>query len=225
MRGDRVCLGLLLLTLTGRGLPARAGEQAAPTAPGPGAGQGAQPGGDAEVEPPPAPLQPEPEPEPAKPPSEPAAARGDGAAPARSPSPERGHRRLTGVAYGGVAVTVALVTAGTVLGVLAQRRSDDLSRSTVQVIDGQPPVYGGAERDAFTALQSEGTAYNRATIACFVVAGVTAVASGLLFWDANRLRPPESRLALRTLRPELALIAAPSSSLPGGGVLSLKGRF
>ncbi|MFO0578785.1 MAG: hypothetical protein U1A78_32685 [Polyangia bacterium] len=223
MRANRVCLGLLLLTVTGRELPARAGEPAAPPRPGPGAAAS----GDAEVEPPPAPLQTEPEPEPAplQPPTEPAAARATAPAQAHKTSPERGLRRLTGVAYGGVAVTVALITAGTVLGVLAQRRSDDLSRSTVQVIDGQPPIYDGAERDAFTALQSEGTAYNRATIACFVVAGITAVASGLLFWDASRLRPPESRLALRTLRPELALIAAPASSLPSGGVLSLRGRF
>jgi hypothetical protein len=214
MRAHRLCLGLLLLAVIGRPGPALAGEQATP--------QAAPPGADAEVEPPPAPLQIEPEPEPA--PAE-STARSDEPKPVKRPSPERGSRRLTGVAYGGVAATVALVTAGTVLGVLAQRRSDDLGRSTVQVIDGQPPVYTGAERDAFTALQSEGTAYNRATIACFIVAGVTAVASGLLFWDAKRLRPPESRLALRALRPELALIAAPSSSLPSGGVLSLKGRF
>jgi hypothetical protein len=116
-------------------------------------------------------------------------------------------------AWTGVGVTLALVVTGTVLGVLAQHRSDDLSLATVQRPGGVAPIYDAEARDAYETLQREGRAFSRVTIASFCLAGVTAVASGLLFWDATRINKSSAGLALR-----------PSFS-GKEGMLTLSGRF
>jgi hypothetical protein len=127
---------------------------------------------------------------------------------------ERSARRIGAAGWTSLAITVALVVTGTTVGVLAQRRSDELGYSTTQLVDGLPPIYDDAQRDAFTSLQREGQAYNRAAITCFIFAGVGAVATGVIFWEAARLRP--KNLASLRLAPELS---------PRGGALSLVGRF
>lgn len=170
----------------------------------------AQPG--AEVEPPPAPLtEPEPpEPEPAplvtiEPPPK------DVVPP---PKDTRGLQRgLRGTAWVGVAATLSLVTAGIVLGVLTQQRSDALSLSTVQQSGGLPPIYDAAQHLAYTDLQSQGQTFNNATIACFAVGGALALTSGILFWNAARLQGKPKSLALRSV------------GVSAGGGMVLTGSF
>lgn len=170
----------------------------------------AQPG--AEVEPPPAPLtEPEPpEPEPAplitieQPPKE----------IVPLPKDTRGLQRgLRGTAWVGVAATLSLVTAGIVLGVLTQQRSDALSLSTAQQSGGLAPVYDAAQHQAYTDLQSQGQTFNSATIACFAVGGALALTSGILFWNAARLQGKPKSLALRSL------------GVSAGGGMVLTGSF
>lgn len=237
------CLGLLLLTTMAGGAHARGRRSAAkPPATKPSEAKPQEPS----VPKPPAPLQPdpslEPEPPPAplqleeeEPPPSRIPAESEKPAPTLTPSkprdlpaPERTARRLSAAAWTGTAVTLGLITAGTVVGVLAQRRSDDLSRSTVQPEGGLPPIYDAAQHDAYTTLQREGRALDRATIACFLVAGITAATSGVLFWDAAAIRTAQKKLALRlSIQPELAagVGRAASPLVLQGGLLSLTGRF
>ena len=102
---------------------------------------------------------------------------------AAPPSP----RAYTAAAWSGVALTLALVVTGTTLGVLSQSRSDELSRHTGQTVDGLPPVYDAAQADRYVQLQSDGASFNRGTIVCLLLAGVSAIGTGVLFWDRQRL--------------------------------------
>lgn len=204
-RISRLCLALLLSLA----LPHRAQAQTQAAAQ-------AQTEPPEAPEPPPAPLRPEPEPNQPLPAANAATVSPERPQPRRKlaeTQAERTARFATAAAWSGVAVTLAFVTAGTALGVLAKQRSDDLSRSTTQLIDGRPPVYDAAQQANYLGLQSDGQTYNRAAIACLLVSGVTAVASGLLFWDAAVLHPDDKKLAL-----------VPSFS-PGSGHLTLSGRF
>lgn len=155
-----------------------------------------------EVEPRPAELIPEAPPSPSpKPPAAPKAK------PARPWVPYRA------AGWTGFGLTLAMVTTGTVLGVLAQNRSDELGRITGIVEDGQPPIYDAARRLEFETLQNDGRSFNRGTIALFSLAGVTALATGLLFWEASKLAPRDERVAI-------------SGSLwPSGGGLTVSGSF
>jgi hypothetical protein len=189
-------LGLLLLLAIGAG-PASAAAPSDPAEP---------------PEPPPAPLQVEPE-EPPPAPLLPAPVVPAPAAPlapvAAAPSP----RPYTIAAWSGVALTLALVTAGTTLGILAQHRSDDLSRHTGQTVDGLPPIFDAAQQDEYTRLQTEGISFNRGTTVCLLLAGVSAVATGVLFWDRQRLFGKE-------------LVLAPALSPTNGSAsLTLVGKF
>jgi hypothetical protein len=132
--------------------------------------------------------------------------------------------RVSSVAWAGVAVTLASLTAGIVFGVLAQQRSDSVSLSTTQLQNGVAPVYDAAQASALTNLQNQGQSYNGAAITLLLVSGVAAVTSGVLFWDAAGLAPKEDRLALA---PSFGPISAPSAGTATavGGILSLSGRF
>lgn len=102
---------------------------------------------------------------------------------------------LRTVAWGGVALTVALVTAGAVLGLGAQNRADELERRTTAYLTGRPPVFDESQRAAYDTLRSEGQAYNTAAIACFAVGGAAAVASAALFiadWKKAKASPRPS---------------------------------
>lgn len=170
----------------------------------------AQPG--AEVEPPPAPLT---EPEPPEPPPAPLVTIEQ---PPKEivplPADTRGLQRgLRGTAWVGVAATLSLVTAGIVLGVLTQQRSDALSLSTVQQSGGLPPIYDAVQHQAYTDLQSQGQTFNNATIACFAVGGALALTSGILFWNAARLQGKSKSLALRSI------------GVSAGGGMVLTGSF
>lgn len=159
-------------------------------------------------EPAPAPLltpdEPEPEPAPLLPPE---------SLQAKAAPKKDSTRGLRGAAWGGVALTLSLLTAGTVLGALTQQRSDALSLSTAPRAGELPPIYDAAQHLAYTGLQSEGQTLNRATIACFSIGSALAVVSGVLFWNAARLQARQKQLALGT-----------TISGSGGQVL-LGGRF
>jgi hypothetical protein len=196
----RAYLASLLLLVAA--VPARADEPAPKPASTPTAASTDDP-----PEPPPAPLIVE---EPAPPPL----------APAPSPKPielatrppDRPYRIA---AWVGVGLTLGFVVTGTVLGVLAQRNSDALQRETTQLVDGRPAVYDAAVQARYTDLMDHGVAWNRAAIACLIVAGATAVTSGLLFWDATRRAEKKDKLALRPA----------VSTGPGTAQLLLSGRF
>lgn len=123
-----------------------------------------------EIEPPPAPLLPEP-----------------GEAEARPLTGGRPDRPYVVAGYSGVALTLALVTAGTTLGLLAQQRADQLSQHTAQIEGGLPPIYDAAQHARYVELQDQGQRLAPAAVACFVIAGLSATATGLLFWDRQRL--------------------------------------
>lgn len=108
----------------------------------------------------------------------------------------RQHRIYGATGYVGAALTIGLVVSGVTLGLLTQSRSDELSRFTVQSDNGLPPLYDAAQRDSYERLQLEGHTFQKATIACFTVAGVTAIGTGLLFWKQSRVESAQKKLAI-----------------------------
>lgn len=100
------------------------------------------------------------------------------------------------VGYTAAALTFGWVVAGSTLGMLAQSRSDELSRLTLQSGTGLPPVYDDAQREVYERVQLEGQAFKRATIACFIVAGGAALGTGILFWRRSRIESAQKKLAL-----------------------------
>ena len=106
------------------------------------------------------------------------------------------HSAYGAVGYTAAALTFGWVVAGSTLGMLAQSRSDELSRLTLQSGTGLPPVYDDAQREAYERVQQEGQSFKRATIACFIVAGGAALGTGLLFWRRSRVESAQKKLAL-----------------------------
>ncbi len=124
--------------------------------------------------------------------------------------PEEKPRRLKTAAWVSIASAVALATGGAIVGLGAQNRADELRRRTTQVVSGQPPVYDDNQREAYTALQSEGRAYNAASIALLSVAGVAAVTGGVLLVVDHIRKPKEQASAAG--RWSLAPILLPSQA-------------
>jgi len=158
-----------------------------------------------------------------------AAAKADAAAkPVVTPaeSPASGLRKAGWVT---VAIAVALATSGAIVGLGAQDRADELHRRTTLLLGNQPPVYDAGQAEAYTSLQSEGTAYNKASIALLSAAGVVAVTAAILF-IADHVRRPKveakpkgSWALLPTLLPSAA--GARASSLGVAGGLTASGSF
>ena len=124
--------------------------------------------------------------------------------------PEEKPRRLKTAAWVSIASAVALATGGAIVGLGAQNRADELRRRTTQVVSGQPPIYDDNQREAYTALQSEGRAYNAASIALLSVAGVAAVTGGVLL-VVDLVRKPKEQ-ASAAGRWSLAPILLPSQA-------------
>jgi hypothetical protein len=146
-------------------------------------------------EPPPAEREPEPSPL-REDPEQLALARQQAA---RRASIERSRRAYQVTGTIGAALTAAFVVSGITVGLLAQRRSDELTLLTVQRENGLAPTYDAAQRQQFEQVQQDGHSFQRATIACFVTAGATALGSGILFWQVNRKDSALKKLALRPL--------------------------
>lgn len=122
-------------------------------------------------------------------------------------------RALRGVAWGGVGLTLALVSVGMAFGVLAQQRADSLSQRTFQRMGRLPPIYDSEQQAEYTDLQNQGQTYNQAAVACFVSGGATALASAVLFWYAARNEMLDQQLALS------------ASITPGGAIFAWTRRF
>ncbi|MSP59931.1 MAG: hypothetical protein EXR72_06250 [Myxococcales bacterium] len=97
--------------------------------------------------------------------------------------------RTKTIAWIGVASAVALLTAGGILGLAAQSRSDEITRRELVVgPDGQPPKFDKATEDQFKELRSDGQTFDTVAIAMMTAAGVVAVTSGVLFYVDHRGR-------------------------------------
>lgn len=193
--------------------------QAADAAPAPAPPSPAPGPAPEEPEPPPAPLE-EPEPDPAPLRVEKTAAELAAEAAERSERERQAQaqaaalRTYSGVGWTGVVLSLALVTTGITFGVLAQNRSDALSRMSTQNIDGFPPVYDASQHAEWLRLQDEGPLFSRAAIGTLLTAGVLAVGTGVLFWARERRFGKELTAQAPTLR----------LGLTGPG-LALGGRF
>ena len=118
---------------------------------------------------------------------------------ARRASLERSRRAYQVTGSIGAALTTAFVVSGITLGLLSQHRSDELTLLTVQRENGLAPTYDSVQRQPYEQVQQEGRSFQRAAIACFVTAGVTALGSGILFWQVNRKDSALKKLALHPL--------------------------
>lgn len=172
-----------------------------------------------EPEPPPAPLE-DPEPDPAPLRVEKTAAELAAEAAERAEKERQVQARAaalraySGVAWTGVALTLGLLVTGVTFGVLAQNRSDSLSRLSTQNIDGFPPVYDASYHADWLRLQDEGPQFNRVIIGTLISAGVLAAGTGVLFWARERRFGKD----LSAAAPQLNLRV-------GGPGLALAGRF
>jgi hypothetical protein len=88
-----------------------------------------------------------------------------------------------------VASSVALVTAGGILGLAAQARADEISRrlSFVDSTTGQPRKFDASAQADYKNLSDEGKLYSALAVGFFVAAGAAAAATVTLFvLDARR---------------------------------------
>jgi len=116
-----------------------------------------------------------------------------------------------GLGWTGVGITLGLAVSGTTLGVLSQRRSDELSLLTTQTDRGVPKVYDADLRANYERLQQEGRDYRSAMIGCLIGAGVFAVGAGSLFYGQNRAETEEKKLSF------VPLLTSQSVGLALGG--------
>lgn len=172
-----------------------------------------------EPEPPPAPLE-EPEPDPAPLRVEKSAAELAAEAAERAEREKQVQARAaalraySGVGWTGVALTLGLVVTGLSFGVLAQNRSDALSRLSTQTVDGFPPIYDGSQHADWLRLQDEGPLFSRIAIGTLISAGALAVGTGVLFWARERRFGKDLTAAVPALKLQVA-----------GPGLALLGRF
>lgn len=85
-------------------------------------------------------------------------------------------------AWVGVAVTVAVLTAGAILSLAAQSRADEISRR-FKFVDsmGQPKVFDATQQNDYNNLKDEGELYNNLGIGFFSAAGAAAIVTTVLF--------------------------------------------
>jgi tetratricopeptide (TPR) repeat protein len=133
------------------------------------------------------------------------------AAPAATPlaTEERPPSRMRVVAWVGVASTVAVLTAGAILGLAAQSRSDEINRRfNFLDANGAPRRFDQMQLDDLNNLRSEGTLYNNLAIGFFSASAALAVATTVLFLvDWKQQKAPRTALKL-----------APTFDKNGGGL-------
>jgi hypothetical protein len=108
------------------------------------------------------------------------------APPAAAPPPaalqEPPPSKMKIVAWAGVAVTVATLTAGAIMGLAAQSRADEIERREKFVdANGQPKVFDQQQQSDFASLRSDGQTYNAAAISLYTIAAAMAVTTTVLF--------------------------------------------
>ncbi len=94
-------------------------------------------------------------------------------------------------AWIGVASSLALLTAGAILGLAAQSRADEINRRLSFVdMTGQPKKFDQSAQNDLTSLHDDGALYNGLAIAFYSAAAVSAVATVTMFVvDAKRPKP------------------------------------
>jgi hypothetical protein len=118
------------------------------------------------------------------------------------------------VAWVGVAVTVAVLTAGAIFGLAAQSRADEITRRETFIdMMGQPKTFTADEQTTYRNLRDEGNLYNGLAIGFFSVAAATAVATTVLFVVDYKRRPAPQAMRIE-----------PTFG-PRGGGLALTWRF
>ena len=160
-------------------------------------------------------------------PSLPEAAKPDASSGAGAVPPATPTTRLRTAAWVTVAIAVALMTSGAIVGLGAQDRADELRRRTTLLIGNQPPVYDAGQAEAYTTLQSEGRTYNQAGIALLCTAGAVAVTAGILFIVDYARRPKTETRSKGSwaLVPTLLPGAASAPRMPVAGGLAASGSF
>ena len=104
------------------------------------------------------------------------------------------------VAWVGVAVTVAVLTAGAIFGLAAQSRSDEISRRFSFVDStGQPKPFDMTAQNDYNNLKSEGQLYNGMAIGFFAAAGALAVVTTVLFVVDYKHKKAERKSARRDI--------------------------
>jgi tetratricopeptide (TPR) repeat protein len=106
------------------------------------------------------------------------------AAPAEKPGllDEAPPSKLRIAAWIGVASTVAVLTAGAILGLSAQSRADEISRR-LNFVDsnGQPKTFDMAQQADYKNLRDEGKTYEAVAIAFYALSGALAVTTAVMF--------------------------------------------
>jgi len=106
------------------------------------------------------------------------------AAPAEKPGllDEAPPSKLRIAAWIGVASTVAVLTAGAILGLSAQSRADEISRR-LNFVDsnGQPKTFDMAQQADYKNLRDEGKTYEAVAIAFYAISGALAVTTAVMF--------------------------------------------
>ena len=99
-------------------------------------------------------------------------------------------------AWIGVATTLAFLTAGAILGLAAESRSDEINRRLSFVdMSGQPHKFDQSAANDLDNLQSDGKLYNGLAIGFYSVAAASAVATTVMFIvDARRPHPTQHAL-------------------------------
>ena len=104
------------------------------------------------------------------------------------------------VAWVGVAVTVAVLTAGAIFGLAAQSRSDEISRRFSFVDStGQPMAFDMTAQSDYQNLKSEGQLYNGMAIGFFAAAGALAIVTTVLFIVDYKHKKAERKSAMRNI--------------------------
>lgn len=118
-------------------------------------------------------------------------------------------------AWVGVALTVAVLTAGSIFGLAAQSRGDEVSRRLVFVDEnGLPRKFDESAQKDDANLRKEGKLYNGLAIGFYSAAGALAVVTTVLFVvDATRKSKKRA-----------SIIGAPLFTQGGAG-LSIGGSF
>ncbi len=119
--------------------------------------------------------------------------------------------RMRTVAWIGVAATVATLTAGTIFGLTAQARADDVNRALTYVnASGQPATFNMSAQLDYQSRVDDGQLYNRLGISFLTIGAAIAATTTVLFvLDIKRSKKTQEQVWLRPyVLPSSALLQA-----------------